>query len=1006
MLLLLLVNLCIFTTTLVQATFVNSQYCDISPELLIFRPFITDAALDEVNKKLKFFINTQVMSSDFQQNQNRSVIIDDVNPQTNRYTTFHVDIDFMGKNFISEDLRFCQMISVKNTELFRNSPRFDNTNTSVSAASTNKKFDLDDSAWDSSQSLLTQEDSNYTAIGQTNTTIQNFFTNARGELVTCPLYYNDSIMIYYEADISAHFHRLGSYQVKFSVVSNDETPFVIGCSNSYVTPFQPDIINNIISIGVLVVMVVAAAIDIFNVTYSSYQESSNPYLFRASTICNDELLKQVDAGVPGYIMYLQYALFLGGLQLMYPGFLQPMIGQIKWCALLGFDFIKHPYYYESYRQDNVYVTLSGGGLTGLSIYGGESPLINSWPNFMVVLLVLCVILIVTRQLFIAAKLVTDKFWKKWFNRSLNKYEASFEFFSRKNLYLVVGQVCEMWFFIYGMPFLVLTSFLFLAASDVNGNHRKFASFEALENGAFSFTTCYQDLMIPQSVFTFGVSNAPPLQPIYYRKPDHVNFHDLDKRHVAPATDATDGYASMSIDTASLASGKTEYMHIPNIFIILGSLLYALWIFLPLYFIFHYLIHITKKLKVETSRNVSKLYTNLRTILFWSYLYNAYKPQRVNYVIVDIAVLFAQSMVIGLLQSHGQVQVYCLLVISITETLARFFCKPFFVKIRPWSTKFIFPIGKLLTTALCLVYISSWEISETVKTYVAYTQLATHLVVSIIFIIQMNFWLIKTVISIYRNRKVKLPNVEQISRVNTFDEFEKQFEYRPIVLCRPNPTHATLCKDDWYCASVTDVYSTGVEDEFLFRGNNTYVNDDDDHGVHSASDLDSNYSFIQQQKESNLRKLKNDYKVREADQIYEKYFTDDQIDPEVKELWESRKLANNSFNDINSDPGGGGGGGVGAINEFTMRFRNVLHRKPKETGFQVSRPKQLVVKTLAEVQQHQQQQQHHQQQEHHQQHTPNGNIVDGVEYEESNCGIIRDRSTSMSQESTVDKIITE
>lgn len=64
-------------------------------------------------------------------------------------------------------------------------------------------------------------------------------------------------------------------------------------------------------------------------------------------------------------------------------------------------------------------------------------------------------------------------------------------------------------------------------------------------------------------------------------------------------------------------------------------------------------------------------------------------------------------------------------------------------------------------------------------------------------------------------------------------------------------------------------------------------------THSSNNSDVT-SFEQLQYESNMRKLKNDYKVREGDYIYRKYFTDDSIDPEIKELWESRKNNNNKM----------------------------------------------------------------------------------------------------------------
>lgn len=84
-------------------------------------PFVIDVALDEEAEILKFFINSKVFDSSSMSNED--VIINDVNTTTNKYTTFHVDIKFMGKTFINEDVKFCDMLAVKHTEDYLSSPR-------------------------------------------------------------------------------------------------------------------------------------------------------------------------------------------------------------------------------------------------------------------------------------------------------------------------------------------------------------------------------------------------------------------------------------------------------------------------------------------------------------------------------------------------------------------------------------------------------------------------------------------------------------------------------------------------------------------------------------------------------------------------------------------------------------------------------------------------------------------------------------------------------------------
>lgn len=301
-----------------SSTFVNYKDCNVDVDNLKLRPFIIDAAVDEDEKKLKFFMNSQVanMRRNYSSNYT-NIVINDVNYQTNKYTTFHVEINFMGKVIVSENKRFCDMIAVKNTTDFLNGPRFQHTNSSSNDTQTiymtdpfseigynNTPISKRHTLPEGKERVLS---SNLTLLSTSNTTIEQIFNNATGALVSCPLYYNDSIVLYYEADIAKHFHRLGSYQIKFMVISNDEDSKIIGCSRTYITPVQPGILNGIVGYGVLALLIITIVVNLLTMAYSTYQESSNPFLFKASTICNLALLKQVDASLPGIIGYLQYA---------------------------------------------------------------------------------------------------------------------------------------------------------------------------------------------------------------------------------------------------------------------------------------------------------------------------------------------------------------------------------------------------------------------------------------------------------------------------------------------------------------------------------------------------------------------------------------------------------------------------------------------------------------------------------------------------------------------------
>lgn len=326
-----------------------------------------------------------------------------------------------------------------------------------------------------------------------------------------------------------------------------------------------------------------------------------------------------------------------------------------------------------------------------------------------------------------------------------------------------------------------------------------------------------------------------------------------------------------------------------------------------FFIFHYLISIYGWLKIKTSSNVSKLYTSLKSILIWSFLYHKYKPQRVTYVIFDIVIMFVNLVIVGALQNSGVTQVSCLIVTSVVELIALFTLKPFLSPLLHGLHNLCFQWPNFLCTTLCIPFISSVNASEAVKTYVAYIQLIIHSVVVIIFTTQLIYWLIRTCISIYKSRIKAQPILQQVSAINSQEEFEGQFEYKavvsPFTQVKRQITNESYRNPAWISSGDVaddDGMSSIGEDEFLFRSRGTRladINEGSNDQINATGNSDSfsiQSSFVQQLRESELRKLKNDYRVREIDKVYEKYFVNDEIDPEVKELWESRKISQWNF----------------------------------------------------------------------------------------------------------------
>ena len=89
----------------------------------------------------------------------------------------------------------------------------------------------------------------------------------------------------------------------------------------------------------------------------------------------------------------------------------------------------------------------------------------------------------------------------------------------------------------------------------------------------------------------------------------------------------------------LKSGSQLYENIRTLFNLFRILL-ALWVILCLYFAFHYLVSIKRYFRIKQSSNISRLYTSLRTILIWGYLYVEYRPERVEYALYEFFTMFS------------------------------------------------------------------------------------------------------------------------------------------------------------------------------------------------------------------------------------------------------------------------------------------------------------------------------------------------------------------------------
>lgn len=949
-------------------------------------PFVIDVALDEEAEILKFFINSKVYDSSSMSSE--GVIINDVNTTTNKYTTFHVDIKFMGKTFINEDVRFCDMLAVKHTEDYLSSPRnteeIENNLVAYSGAMASKDLNKDASH--------SGNDETY-SLATSNKTIESFFDNSTGSLVQCPLYANDSIVMYYEVDISDHYLKLGSYTVNFYVFANDVSSELIGCNRAYVTPEHSNDVKATLSIGVPVLLVVTGLINFFTVIYSSHQESSNPFLFVASTICNENLLKQLDATVEEIITYLQFALFIGGLDLQYPGFYQPLVGQIRWCALMGFAFIRNGKSRHT-ELDNIYVTLNLDGLKNLATYSNDLSFYDCWPNFILALVIWTLIMIVAHQLFLILRMSFSWFYnRKRKNRGTRNHQEylfsssnnlDYEFTMKKNLYHILGQVLKNFFTMFGFPFLVLTSFMLYNAGTVGGKYKYFANESNLRSNIFSASVPYDKIFSRNLIINTSDEMGSDSNSL---TGNSLNF-------------TTQNFAPNS---TGVVKSSENYIKMRIGSMIVGSILVALWVGLALFFVFNYLITVNNW-RICINKKVSHLYTSMKSILMWGFCYCKYHPDKVYFVIIDLLMLFIKLLIIGCLQSYGTVQVSLLIVIEFIGLALLFVLKPYFVKMTWTTSRWILPVARLLVTCLCIPYIRHLNLSESTRTYVSFVQLSVHVFVAIVFTIHLLYCLIITVLSILRKRRDKVQYEKCVGNCkpyNSVEEFNTQFEYHPVVNSIPLLLHESECnipnkcgytqqiqknkieetendieEEDPYYRTRSEKQLQNIHDQIhrtsrakspFIRDHGDFVLGDDLESIQDSmlhSTTQSILSFQQQQQYSNLRKRKNDYTFREGDLIYKKYFVDDSIDPEIKALWASR----NNWNFLNShQPHSDSKKDIRQKDDdnilrrhneasehhygdhLTCRIKKLFPfkpfggKKPDENSFQVSRPRPLTVK---------------------------------------------------------------
>lgn len=874
-----------------------------------FKPFVIYVALDTKMQFLKFFINTKVFSHML--SKPNGVAVSDVNPETNRYTTLHIDIDFMGKKFVLENLRLCEVLAVKNTSLYENTPRFFpidlndfSSNRPESLLPTSLPYyhpnetPVSTFRKKSSKSLPPTTNSSCLWCGSeadiflatSNTSISNYFSNSTEPLIQCPLYQNDSVIIYYQVDVRNFTRKIGSYTAKFTIVSNAVEPAIIGGARCYVTPVvQPRSFESAIFYFVLALLLIANGLNFFIMAFSPDQESSNPFFNEASTICNKRLLEQLESSTDRIISYLQFALFMGGLNIQYPGFYQPLIGQIRWCSLLGFNILNKEYSVPSPHSDNAYVTLNFSGLKSLSLYSSNGLIQYSWLNFMICLIIWMAITIFVYQFFIALKLAHLKLkvkvkGLKHFLKCEGKTDSEVKDTTKKiksnysisrNAWALFGSCLRVFLSTFGFVFLLLTIFMLYSAGTFSSMH--FTEDKViLRLNAFDPTFPY-DSLIP---------DQPPTRNVYV------------------------------ISTKDIAGGVISLF---------------LWFALAFFFIIRYLVPL-RNWQIRLSADVSKLYTSVQTIITWAYLYSTYKPSRVHYVIIDLLGVVLSLLVIGGVQSNGTAQVICIIIIELVQLILLFIIRPLFLKLSWHSLPWITRLARFAIAILSVLYIRQLAITEASRTYVAYTQLIIH----------------TTVVAIY------VANLIYCSSLMLRALFKKPSSCQPYGAPNasdPESLDDLLLKDDRKKPFSPFLFNLHTIDNSV-----PLIGDADDEEVDYYRSrtgnmfLDANATLSQvdvlDQKKSNSENIftegsastTKDYTTREADRVYQIGLSDPNIDPEIRKMWQNRESV--QCNIEREEP----------ESAFFSGFKSLFRRNPpKETGFQVSRPRPLVVSETPSLQ---------------------------------------------------------
>lgn len=658
------------------------------------------------------------------------------------------------------------------------------------------------------------------------TYIPDFENPPRGDTSYCPLSPRDRFSIVY-IQPEAKFSGITSFLVRFLVLANDAALTVIGCAELYVTPQFPNAVSIAINAILPAVMILLMAVHYCGEFLSPYKEArANCFLNRVSSICNRLYLNHMTPSPMVYIQYIQFAFFSAGLNLLYPGYFQPIMSFVNWCALMTVDLTSRVVAQNVNNNGHIYLDYYDDGLSGITVFTQNELQTYGWRSFMVWSLVVAAFQVTMSMIVISFC---------WLVHRL-KPDSNFSTgFFQKLVCYITGQVAYIYYVVFSSPFLVL------------------------------------------SLYQFSKFTAK-----------------------APDTEA-----------------------FPSVFGFILMLVWALGIFIFL-------------AKYVFGKSRPKLYTSVTLNNLFGFLYYEYRPSRLNFVAYEYGFLFARAVVVACIQRSGTAQVILLVLLEMWYTLLILACRPYYSAARPRYTnkkrernkRHREAVGlcvvRLIVLALNIPFIRSLVISERLRSYVGFVQLLLHACVIVYFFIAG----IYTLTDVLRSR----------SDVN--------FLIQSFPLVARRLEKAVL-------GEFNETIDEGSHDLF-YRSPDLTSTFEPDTEVKSPNPLLSVFSPIEDTDFFGRRK-NVDYSVREAD-LYMRGVNSPQLegpwepDTEIQRIWNRRDGNLNSVNPmVKSDEEESG---LKRVKGWFLlglgrpkRFEPV---EPQTSGFQVRRPKNIVVKDVAEV----------------------------------------------------------